>query len=199
MSTSSNRLDKSENLNLHQISGSNMDLRNNNQRTHLSKAGSNNNLFARALNYAFKKSGKQQQQSPETNENGNLTATWKSKLGKYLSSTTGLNLKSAKSQNLEACNLDTGDDFSATYHLSRRNPVSDKKSNNPNQFNLNTTVNKYPSNNSNANNANNQNPTQLFLCLSSSSSSSGSNNSTSLSTPASFEAQNILTTLGNYL
>lgn len=215
MSTSC--LDKSDTstINHRQISGSTLDLStnrknryHNNERTFLTKTASNSNLFARALNYAFKKTGHKAQPEAANNDgNGTLTATWKSKLGKYLSSTTGLNLKSAKSQNLEACNLDMEDDFTATYHLSRRNPVtgqSKKSSTNCNstQFNLNGAANNRSQPIGTLNNSNQQqqaNPTQLFLCLSSSSSSSGSNNSTSLSTPASFEAQNILTTLGKSL
>lgn len=212
MSTSClNKSDTSNNANHRQISGSTLDLstnqksrQHNNERAFLTKTASNSNLFARALNYAFKKTGnKAQSEAANHNHNdgnGTLTATWKSKLGKYLSSTTGLNLKSAKSQNLEACNLDIEDDLTATYHLSRRNPLTgqSKKSN---QFDLNGAVNNkgQPNGPLNACNQQQPNPTQLFLCLSSSSSSSGSNNSTSLSTPASFEAQNILTTLGKSL
>ena len=150
---------------------------------------SNSNLFARALNYAFKKTPKGSTNADSTFING----TWKAKLGKYLSSNNQSNYnnnnnKSGKSlkNSLDGCNLDMDDEFNGTYHLSRQ---IHKK----NQLDLQSnSSNKITNNHNNPSVVNHSNSNQLFLCLSSSSSSSASNNSTSLSTPASFEAQNNL-------
>lgn len=147
-------------------------------KTRNTKTASNGNLFARALNYAFKKTPR--------SDSALMNGTWKAKLGKYLNS-SGPSHKSTKSKNnLEGCNLDMDDDLNATYHLSRQIPK--KNQNDEVQSDPLNSGNKIINNNPSVNHSSNQ----LFLCLSSSSSSSASNNSTSLSTPASFEAQNNL-------
>ncbi len=144
------------------------------------KTASNNNLFLRALNYAFKKTS--------VNKPDLSNTTWKAKLSKYLSTSASPSLKPSNYPQ----NSDISDELSATYHLSRRSLLkkapNDMDKNEATAIGASAAVNPNPCVNSQPNS------NQLFLCLSSSSSASASNNSTSLSTPASFEAQNILLT-----
>ena len=167
------------------------------------KSSSNNNLFTRALNYAFKKSSNKCEHvsgSGNSSSSGGggghaaITGTWKSKLGKYLTNATVLDnsaynqhVKSSNKThvNQDSCEILIDEDLSATYHLSRRNPIR-KHSLNCNDLNVNAPLsnlhNSIPhtgSSSTTANTPNSSNSNQLLFCISSSSTSSTSNNSAS--------------------
>ncbi len=116
----------------------------------VNKTSSSNNLFARAFNYAFKKTSSssnannsRHHQSVSNSLDANKSS-WKAKIGKYFPQT--VNSSSSQSQRKlnkeEGCDIVLDDDLyeSATYHLSRRHPITSSCTNN---------------NNSNSNNSNN--------------------------------------------
>lgn len=99
------------------------------------KTNSSSNLFTRAFNYAFKKN------------DSTTKLSWKSKLGKFFPQSTS-NRKLNINNKEEGCDIVIDDDLyeSATYHLSRRNPIK-KQSLNDNLISTCSPLNNENSNN----------------------------------------------------
>jgi hypothetical protein len=94
---------------------------------HSSNSKSSNNLFTRAFNYAFNKN---KQMSSSTLDS---KLTWKSKLGKLFPQSNNLsNIRNKSSSKHEGCDIALDEDLyeSATYHLSRKQPIKKLNSNN---------------------------------------------------------------------